>query len=112
MIETRTGPVVSIPYTVETNDISVFALQQHASDEFLKRSIAQFERLYQEGETITRVMAISLHPYISGVPHRIGYLEQLYAHILAKSGVVMWTGELILDWYLAELEKTRGPAAQ
>ena len=112
MIETRTGPVVSIPYTVETNDIAVFALQQHASGEFLKRSIEQFERLYQEGENITRVMAISLHPYISGVPHRIGYLEQLYEHILAKSGVVVWTGEQILDWYLAELEKTRGSVAQ
>ncbi len=29
----------------------------------------------QEGETITRIMAISLHPYTSGVPHRISYLE-------------------------------------
>jgi peptidoglycan/xylan/chitin deacetylase (PgdA/CDA1 family) len=101
-IETRNGPVISIPYTVETNDIAVFALQNHASDEFLKRCIAQFDRLHQEGEAITRIMAISLHPYISGVPHRIGYLEKLYDHILAKPGVVMWTGEQILDWYLAE----------
>ena len=112
MIETRAGPIVSIPYTIETNDIAVFAIQHHSSDEFLKRSIAQFERLYQEGETITRIMAISVHPYISGVPHRIGYLEQLYEHILAKSGVVMWTGEQILDWYLAETAKIRGSAAQ
>ena len=55
-------------------------------------------------------MAICLHPYISGVPHHIGYLEQLYEHILAKPGVVMWTGEQILDWYLAETAKIRGSA--
>ena len=104
MIETRHGPVVSVPYTVETNDITVFALQGHSSDEFLKRSIAQFDRLYQESETITRVMAISLHPYISGVAHRIGYLEKLYDHILARPGVVMWTGAQILDWYRAAVD--------
>ena len=30
---------------------------------------------------------------------RIGYLEQLYEHIRARPGVLMWTGEQILDWY-------------
>ena len=47
-------------------------------------------------------MAISLHPYISGVPHRIAYIERLYEHIRAKAGVLFWTGEQILDWYLAQ----------
>jgi hypothetical protein len=44
-------------------------------------------------------MAISLHPYISGVAHRIGYLEELYRHIMSKPDVKMWTGEKIVDWY-------------
>ena len=44
-------------------------------------------------------MAISVHPYISGVPHRIGYLERLYAYILQRPEVKVWTGEQILDWY-------------
>jgi len=98
-IATASGPVLSIPYTVETNDITMMALQQHSAAELLRRGLDQFERLYQESERITRVMAISLHPYISGVPHRIGYLEQLYDAIAAKPGVLLWTGEEILDWY-------------
>ncbi|MEE8543763.1 MAG: hypothetical protein V3S94_07890, partial [Gammaproteobacteria bacterium] len=49
----------------------------------------------------TRVMAISLHPFLTGAPHRIKYLEQLYDYIGAKSGVCMMTGEEILDWYLS-----------
>jgi peptidoglycan/xylan/chitin deacetylase (PgdA/CDA1 family) len=98
-IATAHGPVVSIPYTVETNDIAIFALQQHESAELLRRGVDQFERLYQESERITRVMAISLHPYITGAPHRIGYLEKLYAHILQKPGVLLWSGEQVLDWY-------------
>ena len=57
---------------------------------------------YAESESITRVMAISVHPYLSGVPHRIGYLEKIYEHILARPGVLMWTGEQILDWYTGQ----------
>jgi peptidoglycan/xylan/chitin deacetylase (PgdA/CDA1 family) len=98
-IQTRSGPIVSVPYTLEVNDIPLMALQQHSSDELLRRGIDQFERLYQESETITRMMAISVHPYITGVAHRIGYLEKLYQHIKDKPGVLLWTGEQILDWY-------------
>jgi len=47
------------------------------------------------------VMAISLHPYLSGVPHRIGYLERAIDHILGHEGVAWMTGEEIADWYLA-----------
>ena len=54
-----------------------------------KRTVDQFDRLYAESESITRVMAISVHPYLSGVPHRIGYLEKIYEHILARPGVLM-----------------------
>jgi peptidoglycan/xylan/chitin deacetylase (PgdA/CDA1 family) len=98
-IQTTKGPMVSVPYTVEINDVSIMAVQQHSSDELLKRGIRQFDRLYQESATAMRVMAISIHPYLTGAPHRIGYLEDLYRHIAKHSGVLMWTGEQILDWY-------------
>jgi peptidoglycan/xylan/chitin deacetylase (PgdA/CDA1 family) len=99
MIKTAHGPMVSVPYTVEMNDIAMMVLQNHPSEEWLRRGIDQFDRLYLEGEKSARVMAISVHPYITGVPHRIGYLEKLYEYILQRPGVLMWTGEQILDWY-------------
>ena len=102
MIETAHRPIVSIPYTVEMNDIAMMALQHHPSSEWLRRGIDQFDRLYAEGEQSARVMAISVHPYITGVPHRIGYLERLYDYIRQRPGVLMWTGEEILDWYLQQ----------
>ena len=102
VVETRAGPLVSIPYTLETNDITVHVLQQLPSDGFYCRAVDQFERLYGESATITRIMAISLHPYITGVAHRIGHLERLFAHLLSHPGVLMWTGGQIYDWYVAE----------
>jgi peptidoglycan/xylan/chitin deacetylase (PgdA/CDA1 family) len=101
-IRTRTGRLISVPYTVDVNDVVISAVQQHPSDEILRRGRDQFDRLYQEGQTSPRVMAISIHPYLTGVPHRIKYLEALYDYILGFDGVLMWTGADILDWYVAQ----------
>ena len=102
-ISTTNGSIVSVPYSLETNDIPIFALQNHESDAMYKRTVDQFEQLYTESEVITRVMAISVHPYLSGVPHRIGYLEKIYEHIKSKPDVLMWTGEEIYNWYQEQM---------
>jgi peptidoglycan/xylan/chitin deacetylase (PgdA/CDA1 family) len=104
-LRTRAGDIVSVPYTVEVNDVVMTAIQQSPADEIYRRGRDQFDRLYQEGTDIPRVMAISIHPYLTGVPHRIKYLEALYDYIISHDGVVMWTGAEILDWYKSQ---TRG----
>ena len=90
-----------MPYTVEINDVTMSAVQQQPSDEIFRRGRDHFDRLYQEGASIPRVMAISIHPYLTGVPHRIKYLEMLYDYILGHDGVAMGTGADVLDWYRA-----------
>jgi hypothetical protein len=35
----------------------------------------QFDTLYREGETVPRVRAIAVHPFVTGQPHRIGVLD-------------------------------------
>ena len=102
-IRTRVGEIVSVPYTVEVNDVVISAVQQQPSDEILRRGRDQFDRLWQDGAVAPRVMAISIHPYLTGVPHRIKYLEALYDHILGHAGVVLWTGAEILDWYRGQV---------
>jgi peptidoglycan/xylan/chitin deacetylase (PgdA/CDA1 family) len=101
-VKTRTGRLISVPYTVEINDVVITAVQRLPSDEILRRGRAQFDRLYREGEHTPRVMAIAIHPYLTGVPHRIGALEALYDHILGHKDVAILTGEEILDCYLAQ----------
>jgi hypothetical protein len=94
---------VQKPYTVEINDVVISAVQQQPSDEILRRGRDHFDRLYLDGARAPRVMAISIHPYLTGVPHRIKYLEMLYDYILGHEGVVMWTGAEILDWYRSQV---------
>lgn len=103
-MSTRAGPIVSVPYTVEINDVVMTAVQGHRSDEIYRRGVDQFDRLYLDGAKTPRVMAITIHPYLTGAPHRIKYLEMLYDYILKHDEVVMWTGSEILDWYLGRAE--------
>ncbi len=102
-IATPHGLITTIPYTVEVNDITVYALQQHDSDVFLTRGKRQFDRLYQEAEENARVMAISIHPYITGVPHRIAALEALLDHVGSHDGTAWMTASEIGDWYRRQM---------
>ncbi len=96
-------PVLSVPYSVEINDIPMMLLQNHSASEFYDRGVAQIDRLWQESETIPRVMAISVHPYITGAPHRIAMFEQLLSYVKSKPGVVIQTGADINDWYRSQV---------
>ena len=100
-IRTRSKPLVVVPYSVELNDIAIMMLQHHDARILYERTMAQFERLYQEGHEFARVLALCVHPYISGVPHRIRYFERIYEELSSRPGVLFWTNEQILDWYRA-----------
>ncbi len=98
-IKTDRGPLVTLPYTVELNDIPMMIVQHHESDYLLKRAIDQFDRLYEEGGERAKVMSLAIHAYISGQPHRIKYLEKFYEYVASKPGVLHWNGEQMLEWY-------------
>ena len=101
-INTANGPLVTLPYSVELNDIPMMIVQHHESDYLARRAIDQFDRLYAEGASRAKIMALAIHPYISGQPHRIKYLEAIYDHVNRFEGVLHWNGEQILEWYLAQ----------
>ena len=98
-IRTAKGPLVTLPYTVELNDIPMMIVQHHRADELLRRATDQFDRLYREAAERAKILSIAIHPYISGVPHRIKYLEAFLDYARGHQGVAFWTGEEILAWY-------------
>ena len=103
-IATTSSRLVSVPYSLELNDIVVMVIQHHPASEWLQRAKDQFDRLYAEGATNSRVMALAVHPYISGVPHRIAYVEAVYDYIRQHEGVWMTTGAEICDQYWSQLQ--------
>lgn len=100
-ISTKHGRLVTLPYSVEHNDIPMMTVAHHESSYWLQRFKDGFDRLYQEGGERAKVMAVAVHPYVSGQPHRIKYLEEIYAYAKNFEGVLFWNGEELLDWYEA-----------
>jgi len=99
-ISTANGPLITLPYTIECNDITLMVVQHHEAAYWTRKCMDAFERLHEEGAERPKFLAIAIHPYISGQPFRIRYLEAVYERIAAFPGVLHWNGEQILDWYL------------
>ncbi len=93
--------LVSVPYAQETNDKPAYERRLVTPDEFRDMICRTFDVLYREGATSGRVMAIALHPYITGVPHRIGALDAALEYICRHESVWRTTGAEIADYYLS-----------
>jgi peptidoglycan/xylan/chitin deacetylase (PgdA/CDA1 family) len=102
VLRTRAGPIVNVPYTQECNDVAMMLIQHHKASEYADRAIDQFEQLSHDAREAARVMAVVVHPYIMGAPHRLKYFRKAIAHIHGTGAALFWTGEQILDWYTAE----------
>jgi len=112
LLKTRTRALVNLPYTQECNDVAMMLIQHHPAGEYQRRAIDQFDQLYADAAESARVMALVVHPYIMGAPHRVRYLRGALEHIKSHSGVVFWTGEQILEWYLGAIKQTQQRTAE
>jgi len=95
------GEIVYLPYSYETNDNAQIVSRFASIDDFERMIKRTFDVLYRESEDSARVMAICLHPFISGVPHRIAGLEAAFRYICEHNDVWWATGEEIVSAYLA-----------
>lgn len=95
------GEIVYLPYSYETNDNAQIVSRFASIDDFERMIKRTFDVLYRESEDSARVMAICLHPFISGVPHRIAGLDAAFRYICDHNDVWWATGEEIVSAYLA-----------
>jgi peptidoglycan/xylan/chitin deacetylase (PgdA/CDA1 family) len=94
--------IYSIPYSIELNDMPLFTNPSISIDDFEKRIRDTFDVLYAEGDKGGRVMGIALHPFLTGVPHRIRYLDRALSYIAAHDKVWLATGSEIIDAFRAQ----------
>ena len=99
-MRTRHGPMVALPYTLELNDVPIYAVQNSSSDEILKRLEATLCILEREAETQTRILTFGLHPHIIGVPHIAYYFEKALDILLNRSDTVFVTSSQMGDWFV------------
>ncbi|SON54053.1 putative urate catabolism protein [Hartmannibacter diazotrophicus] len=89
--------LASVPYSFEINDKGAYETLHQSPGDFADMIIRQFDVLYREGEVQARVLPIALHPYISGVAHRIDAVDRALEHICRHDGVWLATGAEIAE---------------
>ena len=101
LMDVAGGRMVSLPYSTEINDLPAFHRFFRSVEDFEAMIRRQFDTLYREGAESGRVMAIALHPFVIGMPHRIWALESGLDYIAGHDDVWFATGREIVDHYLA-----------
>ncbi len=99
-LKTRGKPLLNLPYTQECNDVAMMLIQHHKASEYCDRALDQFEQIYADAAASARVMALVVHPYIMGAPHRLKYFRRALEVMREKRDVKFWTGAQIADWFL------------
>ncbi|WP_438010623.1 polysaccharide deacetylase family protein [Sorangium sp. So ce321] len=95
----KSGSVLSLPYSLELNDFAAFIERGQTGEAFAQTICDQFDVLYEDGAGSGRVMAICLHPFLIGHPHRSKHLARALAHIASRREVWLTTGGELADWY-------------
>jgi allantoinase len=99
--------MLSVPYSVELNDLGIFTMQGLTGPQFVQLVCDQLEQLYADSADSGRVMALALHPFVSGQPFRRKYLDQALDHIAGHPGVWLTTSDEIAEHYAGTVSGDR-----
>ncbi len=86
---TRAGPILSVPYPQELNDIPAIAVRRMDADAFADMIVDQFDEMRRQAADAPLVMGIALHAYLVGQPYRLRHLRRALAH-LAGAAAAVW----------------------
>jgi peptidoglycan/xylan/chitin deacetylase (PgdA/CDA1 family) len=100
-LNVKTGRMISVPYSIEMNDVSLFVGRTLKPADFVQMVMDQFDVLYEEGAQSGRAMCLALHPFIINQPFRHKYLDKALAYIAGHDRVWLTTSDEIADWYFS-----------
>src|SRR5438309_1364617 len=70
-LATRAGPLLSVPYPQEANDANAIVVRRMTAEDFADLIVDQFDEMLDQASGSSLVCPISLHPHVSGQPHRL-----------------------------------------
>ena len=98
---TGSGDLTALPLSLELDDAFVIANNQHSEWEYAEQIRDACDYLLTEADAkgAGRLLALSIHPWLLGQPHRIGALEAVLGHLAAQAGVWSASGaEIVAAW--------------
>ncbi|WP_448212069.1 polysaccharide deacetylase family protein [Colwellia sp. MEBiC06753] len=87
---TQHGQLWNMPISTELDDQFILQSNLHSESSYLEQICDACDYLLAEAEREGgRILALNIHPWLLGQPHRIGILEQALEYISSKAGI--WT---------------------
>jgi len=82
------NPHLIIPYSLDTNDMRFVSSQGfNSGDQFFNYLRDSFDCLYEEGETMPKIMSVGLHCRIAGRPGRFQSLKKFIKYVRSHDKV-------------------------
>jgi len=82
------GELTAMPLSAELEDFYILHHNQHAEQSYLEQVCDAKDFLQAEAhEQGGRILALNIHPWLLGQPHRIGFFEKLLARLSADSDI-------------------------
>ncbi len=94
-------PFAVVPYTIRNNDIVRFDSPATTNAAYFRDLRDDFDLLYAEAAIRRRMMSISTHDRISGIPGRVKMLEEFIKYAQRQKGVVFMRKDEIAKWALS-----------
>jgi hypothetical protein len=83
-MRTSSGPILSVPYSVEINDSPAMVFRHHTGADFEQMIVDQFDELLDHSRKYPLVCSIVLHPFVIGQPFRLRAFRRAMRHVLAE----------------------------
>ncbi|MEN7342994.1 MAG: polysaccharide deacetylase family protein [Pseudomonadota bacterium] len=99
---TTAGDITAMPLSTELEDRFIILNNLHSEVEYADQICDACDFLLAEArEQGGRMLALNIHPWMMGQPHRIGMLERVFEHITQQPGVWSATPSDVRDVWLA-----------
>ena len=110
-MRTRSGTILSVPYSVEVNDSPALVFRQEAMASFERMIIDQFDEMLHQSAQRPLVCSIVLHSFIMGHPYRLRALRRALHHLLTQRDDLWITTVGGVSDYIRTLPKGTVPGA-
>jgi hypothetical protein len=83
--------MMCLPSCLELDDVFVLTQNLHSEDSFVEQVIDAADLLISEGrEQGGRMLALNLHPWLVGQPHRVRTVREMFEALLVERGEAIW----------------------
>jgi hypothetical protein len=100
-MRTDSGPLLSVPYPHEVNDVPTVVLHHATAPSFASAIVDNLDEMLAQSEQQALVCGITIHTFIVGQPFRLRRFRAALEHLLDLPGVWLTTPGEIANHYTA-----------